>query len=279
MDDNGLLKCTVEISSLGRVFDMRNFYTPSAGHQNFEGNDGESLAGAVLADAERDLEAVRTTLGEKVDTDVERLRRRVDRQREALSQSVDADTRRSVTEEARAIRQEISRLKHAPENRADVLLRELAEAEEAFDRDVREDADGTSAELFDRLLVTVRQSVRNGDMAGAERALKEMEGILYRELGRNPAYLVYLFKTISSERYRSVDKALHDRLVSGGAADCGRERHRWTAPCPWRHVQEPLLRRRRRQSRSRDGGYHEGIRTCSASSPGCQSGTPCPTGP
>ena len=216
MDDNGLLKCAVELPSLGRVFDTRNFYTPAAGHQNFEGKDGEALAGAVLADAERDLEAVKTTLGEKVDADVESLQRRVERQRETLSQSVDADTRRSVAEESRAIRQAVSRLKHAPENRADVLLRELAETQEAFDRDIREHADTTSAELFDRLVVTVRQAIRNGDMASAERALKEMEGILYRELGQNPAYLVYLFKTLSSERYLCVDKALHDKLVSEG---------------------------------------------------------------
>ena len=46
--------------------------------------------------------------------------------------------------------------------------------------------------------------------------LKDIESILYRELGRNPAYLVHLFKTLSSERYLSVDKALHDKLVSEG---------------------------------------------------------------
>ena len=216
VDDNGLLKCKVEIPSLGRVFDTRNFYTPSAGHQNFEGKDGESLAGAVLADAERDLEAVKTTLGNKVATDIEEMQRRVNGQRATLSQSVDADTRRSVTEEARAIRQKISRLKHAPDNRADVLRRELSETQEAFDRDVREHADATSAELFDRLAGTARQTTRNGDMPGAERALKEMEDILYGELLRNPGYLIYLFKTVSSERHLSVDKALHDRLVSEG---------------------------------------------------------------
>lgn len=216
VDDNGLLKCKVEIPSLGRVFDTRNFYTSSAGHQNFEGEDGESLAGAALADAERDLESITSTLGDKVGAEVERLKRRMDRQREALSQSVDADTRRSVTDGARAIRQEISRLKHAPENRGDVLLRELAETQEAFDRDVRDDADATSAELFDRLVVTVRQSVRNGDWAEAERALKAMKGILYRALWRNPAFLVQMFKALGAERYLSVDKSLHDRLVSEG---------------------------------------------------------------
>ena len=216
IDDNGLLKCAVEIPSLGRAFGTRNFYTPTAGHQNFEGKDGEALARAVLDDAERDLEAVKTALGDKVDADVERLQQRVERQRENLSQSVDADTRRSVAEEARATRQEVSRLKHDPENRAEVLLRELAETQEAFDRDVREHADTTSAELFDRLVGTVRQAIRNEDMSGAERALKDIESILYRELGRNPAYLVHLFKTLSSERYLSVDKALHDKLVSEG---------------------------------------------------------------
>ena len=216
MDDNGLLKCAVEIPSLGRMFDTRNFYTPNVGHQNFEGQNGESLAGAVLSDTEHDLEAIKTTLGDKVVIDVEEMQRRVDRQRATLSQSVDADTRRSVTEESRAIRQEISRLKHAPENRAGVLLRELSETQEAFDRHVREHADGTSIELFDRLAGTAHQAISNGDMSSAERALNEMEGILYRELWRNPGYLIYLLKTVSSERHLSVDKTLHDRLVSEG---------------------------------------------------------------
>ena len=205
MDDSGLLKCTVEIPSLGRVLSARNFYAYSAGLRNFEGKDGENFAGTVLLDAERDVESVRTTLGNKVVDDVEKLQRRMDRQRETLSQSVDADTRRSVTEEARAIRQEISRLKHAPENRADVLLRELSEIQEAFDHDVREHADTISVEQFDQLVATMRQAIRNSDMRAAERALKDMEGILYRELWRNPGYLIYLFKTVSSERHLSVN--------------------------------------------------------------------------
>jgi molecular chaperone DnaK len=216
IDDNGLLKCTVAIPSLACSPERDNFYTPSAGHQNFEGKNGEALVDAVLDDAEHDLEALRTTLGDKVDADIDRLQRRMDRQRETLSQSVDADTRRSVTEEARAIRQAISRLKHAPENRADVLLQELAETRETFNWHARKHADATSTERFDRLGVTVGQSVRNGDMAGAERALKEMKGILYRELWRNPAYLVYVFKKLSLERHLAVDKALHDELVSEG---------------------------------------------------------------
>ena len=186
VDDNGLLKCKVEIPSLSRVFDTRNFYTPSAGHQNFEGKDGESLAGAVLADAERDLEAVKTTLGNKVATDVEEMQRRVNGQKVTLSQSVDADTRRSVTEEARAILQKISRLKYAPENRANVVLRELSETQEAFDRDVREHADATSVEPFDRLAGTVHQAISDGYMPGAERALKEMEDILIQGARAEP---------------------------------------------------------------------------------------------
>ena len=216
MDDNGLLKCAVEISSLGGVFDTRNFYTPTAGHQNFEGKEGQALAGAVLADAESDLEALKTTLGDKVDADAERLKRRTERLRETLSQSVDADAKRSVTEEARAIRQEVSRLKHAPENRADVVLRELAGTQEVFDVHVRDHADLTSVTLFNRLVDTVHQAIRNSDISGAERALLEMDGILYKELWRNPAYLADLFKTLSSERYLSVDKSLHDNLVSEG---------------------------------------------------------------
>ena len=97
-----------------------------------------------------------------------------------------------------------------------MVLREPSETQEAFDRDVREHADATSVEPFDRLAGTVHQAIRTGDMPSAERALKEMEVILYRELWRNPGYLIYLFKTVNSERHLSVDKALYDGLVSEG---------------------------------------------------------------
>ena len=43
-----------------------------------------------------------------------------------------------------------------------------------------------------------------------------MKGILYRELWRNPAFLVQMFKALGAERYLSVEKSLHDRLVSEG---------------------------------------------------------------
>ena len=33
---------------------------------------------------------------------------------------------------------------------------------------------------------------------------------------RNPGYLIYLLKTVNSERHLSVDKALHHSLVSEG---------------------------------------------------------------
>ena len=216
LNDNGLLECEVQIPSLGRVFERRNLYTPSARHQNFEGKDGDSLPRTILKKAERELKAVKTTLGNRIETEVKKLQERMDRQKEILSQSMDADTRRSVTEEARAIRQEVSRLKHAPKYWADVLQRELSEIQEDFDRNVRERADATSAGLFDRLVATAGQAISNGDMPGAERAREEMKSILYREIWRNPPFLLSLFKTFSSERHLSVDKVLHDRLVSEG---------------------------------------------------------------
>lgn len=216
MDDNALLKCAVELPGLGRIFDTRNFYAPSAGHQNFEGEDGTALAEAVLADAERDLESISTTLGDQIEAEVGQLQRRLERQRETLAQAVDADTRRSVTEEARSVRQEISRLRHAPANRASVLLRELFESVVAFETRVREHADATSAALFDRLATTADQAIRSGDMAEGERALKQMEAIGAEAVWRSPAHLVFLFKTLAGDRHLAVDKALHDRLVAEG---------------------------------------------------------------
>lgn len=216
VDENGILKCSVELPGLGRVLDSRSFYAPNLGARNFEGQEGEALAGAALEDAKRDLDSATEALGDNAEDELEKLRERVERQEESLGHSEDADTRRSVTEEARAIRQALARLKHAPENWGAVLSQQASGLEAVFDEHVREHTGAASSGAFDKLAETARDAIRRADMSEAERAVKGMEAILYRELWQNPAYIVRQFKARAGERHLAVDKALHDELVTKG---------------------------------------------------------------
>jgi molecular chaperone DnaK len=131
-------------------------------------------------------------------------------------QSSEADTRRQASEEARQVRQEMSRLRHQPRNRAAVLQRQLDELCESFSDYIGDDAELKNRESFDGLFRTARQAIDDGHIPEAELALEQMNSIYYRELHRQPAFVVRFFKSIAAERFLAVDKAMHDELVAEG---------------------------------------------------------------
>lgn len=218
LDDNALLKCKVGIPSLHLLLDEQNFYVASAGHQNFEGKDGEKLVEGMLAEAEKDVAALSRALGHKVSADAEQLEHRLKQQRKILSRSSDADSRRAVAEEARRVRQEISRLKHAPENRKDALGHDLDNFRRWFDRDAKEYTEAAVVKQFDRLSDTARKALDRGDLERAERAREEMRAIWSAGAWKNPAVLIRWCKERGNDKHRSVDKKLHDELVSESKA-------------------------------------------------------------
>lgn len=219
MDDSGLLGCTIEIPSVSQSFDTGRWYADTAGHQNFEGEDGTQLAERVFSDAYNDLAQMEEALGGHAKIEVANLQNKLDQQREALDLAYDAEGRRSVTEEARQIRQSLSRLRHAPENRAIMLKQRVDGLCDQFDKLIRENADARSSAQFDQLAETARSAVENGDDASlhdAERSCSEMDRISFRELNQQPAYLIYVLKLLSEERYLASDKPLFDQLVEQG---------------------------------------------------------------
>ena len=121
LDENGLLNCALEIPSIGRRFDTGKMFTDQSAKKSFEGQEGEDLANSVLDTTATELEEMQRAIGTKNSADVTELNRRVEEQRANLKTSFEADTRRSIVEEGRAIRQEISRIKNRPENVGSVL--------------------------------------------------------------------------------------------------------------------------------------------------------------
>lgn len=216
MDDNGILNCSIDIPPLSKTFDTGKFYVSAAGHRNFEGEDGAALTDAVIKAAESELLSTQEVVGENGRAALEELRERMLRQRDALTQSADADARRSVTEQARAVRQQLSRLRNAPENRGMLLERELTDSVESFDAVLRENVDPRIAEIFDRQAGTAKLALRGNRLDDAERAIHEMRAMAQREVWSLPSFLVYMFKEFASDRHLATDKALHDRLVKQG---------------------------------------------------------------
>lgn len=214
MSDNGSLSFSVELPSLGRVIDATNLYRAEDGGINYDGQRGAEVAATVLARVESDLDDLDTTLDGGADPSGS-IRERIERQHAALSTSVDADTHRSVAEEARKLHQEVALLKMSPENEERVLDDEVAEAETSFDelRDIAQDVD---TERHDKLLVTARRSIREKNYDAARRSLDEMQGIRMKVLAESPDFLIGMFRRLAEEPHLAVDEALHDQHVGAG---------------------------------------------------------------
>jgi len=218
MDDNGLLNASIEIPRVEQTFTGR-FYADTLGHRNFEGEDGQQLANTELEAAEEELVSAESAFGERTAGELEMLQRKLDAQRENLHQAHDADSRRSVTEEARRVRQAISLLRHAPGNRAKTLGQEVAELKAQFDRFARKEASTESIARFDELVGIARTGTARGNEGGfndAKRALDEMSQIYARELFQQPGYLISLFRTFANERQLTIDKSLFSQHVREG---------------------------------------------------------------
>lgn len=216
MSDNGTLSFAVELPHLGRLIDSHNLYLAPGGHINFDGQQGAEVASMLLERAENDLEELNETLGGKADPSGD-LRARIERLDAALSTSVDADTHRSVAEEARRVRQEVALLRLAPENEERVLTKEVNELEVQFD-DLRDDAHPVDADRFEKLLATTRRAIRERDFDTARNSLDEMRSIRLKVLAESPEFLLAIFQRLGEEKFLAIDEQLHDRLVAAGIA-------------------------------------------------------------
>ena len=219
MDESGLLNASVELPSVGQKFETRRFYVDQAGHRAFEGDEGAKLASSILDLARKEFVALEQATGKSDVKETGELAKNLESQEHALDTAASADERRSVTEQARHIRQRISRLKNLPENRGNVIETALSELIEHYNSVVREFADAASNRRFDELAESCRAELsrkteKSLDMADV--ALSEMRSIHGSNIWQNPGFVIYTFKSLTEERYLSSDKAKFDQLVKEG---------------------------------------------------------------
>jgi molecular chaperone DnaK len=223
LDENGLLNCALEIDSVGRRYDTGKMFTDQSAQKNFEGKDGEEIAASVLDLTQGELDQLRGTLGDRVGDEAANLQLRINRQRDNLNGSYEADTRRSITEEARNIRQEISKIRESPDNIGTLLRAEINAVSTYFSAAIRPRANAAVTERFEKLAQQAREAVALGKVADAKRSLAEMRSVSYEELNKDPGFVINSFLKLAQERHLALDKMLHDRTVEAGKASAARQ--------------------------------------------------------
>ena len=127
--------------------------------------------------------------------------------------------RRSVVEDCRAIRQEISNIKSRPDNVRLVLkddIEEFANRVSSFNSDLIDEA---TAAKIGRLAAHARTVLDdNSGVALGEsiKSLQEARSLAFTSLAKNPGSWVGLFEELAVERSNAVNKIIHDELVAKG---------------------------------------------------------------
>lgn len=215
MDDNGLISCEVALPALGVHLENKKFYVPQAGQDRFDGDEGLALAETKLMHAEAAIAEARAAMGP--DSKLDQLERRIGRQRELLANSSDAEARRSITEEALYVQQELARLREAPEHRRAVLLQEIEQIEDGI-ADLIDSFDPETIARLNTLLRSAREEISNQNWSEVRQLVLQARSVFQRSLYQQPGFIIGMFENLAQERHTALDKDLHDRLVQEGQA-------------------------------------------------------------
>jgi molecular chaperone DnaK len=219
MGDSGLLNATLDLPQLNQVFDTPKFYVAQAGHESFDLETGGRLANTVLDKAKADLEEVKQALDDDSSREVEKVEQELNKQEELLRSAQDSDTTRAITEKTRHLRQEISSIKHAPQNRIKILSGDIKSKEVFFNSYCRESAEPRLIERFDSHFRSAKECLVRGDVKSlqeAERHLQEMDSIITVQLWQDPEYLLMVFQRQVERSYLASNKDEYDAAVKKG---------------------------------------------------------------
>lgn len=219
MDDNGLIRCQIELPDHGLRLDKRNAYMPSAGHRNFEGEEGAQLAKAQLASVAQALMQARKSLSEQDRPTLGELEARAEQTRATLTHAAEAEAHRMAWEEALLILQELARLRDRPANVKAVILCELETFEDHVADLLTELGSSLSPEVVGKVQElgrNVREMLAAQDWPKARQTFETMQKVFYRALLDDPGFVAGLFATASRQRYAALDKSAHDTLVAQG---------------------------------------------------------------
>lgn len=214
VDDSQLIRCSIELPARSLHLDDHNFYAEELARLDFSAQ-GEAFAGNAIAAVDKDLEALSEALDGAAAADLGALRRRLNEQLDRLRDTHDPDGFRSITEEARHLRQDMSRLRHRSDLRASVLRSELSRIERVYQH-TQAFMNESSQGRFDQQRVTAEDALDRRDIDLAERAIGGMDTLNWAILLSDPMFLAAQFEHLTEQRSASTDPNEFDRLISQG---------------------------------------------------------------
>ncbi len=214
VDDNQLIRASVELPGCALHLQDHSFYADDLAHIDF-GTDGRQFASEALLAVGVDLDQLRANAGSIFTREIDTLQAQLTDQVNRLRGAYEADTFRSITEEARMLRQEVSRLRHKPRARTleiEVALHELEQRR----RRASGMLDFSGAEEIDGHLATAHTALAEGRHSVCERAMEAAELVIARTVVALPGYFTHHFMRLRDQRHAAVDKARFDQLIALG---------------------------------------------------------------
>jgi molecular chaperone DnaK len=216
VDDSQLIKASVELPACGLHLRDHSFYVDDLAKIDF-GTDGDKFAREALLAAELDLDKLRQIADEDFTFEINAIRRRLDEQGNRVRSSYEADVFRSVTEEARMIRQEISRLRHKPKAQRNDLTKRIYEAEQEARR-LSGTLDKAGMQQAQGHLETARRALDEEQFQVCARAIKAAENVYARYVVESPGFIQAYYQHLRTMRHAAIDKNRFDQLVEVGDA-------------------------------------------------------------
>ena len=215
-DESGLISAAVEVPSLGRTFDSRNFYLSEAATNRrvFGGESGEKMVAGMLSAAQKDAKEARDVASEEQKVEIRKLENELAKQKAALKADSDEEAQQGVEGKVREIRQKLFSMRNDPQNSARRLRHDLEKAKEAFN-DLRDGADEESVSRFDELAQHAEEAIEHGD-EDAEKILEEMHGIMMPMVFSRPEFIAGMFRMLAAEPQNAIDPDLFSEHVKQG---------------------------------------------------------------
>ena len=219
VDDSQLIRCSIELPEQGLHLRDHSFYADDLARIDFATAGHEYAAQALIAADTRLDDLVEAQRG-VASPETTALRLRISAQSQRLRMVDDADGYRSITEEARLIRQEISRLRHRPDLRAAILGNDLAKVE-ADGRALTAILSAGQRAQIAQTYAAAQAALDDGRFGVAERSIEAIRSVLGSVLYQQPEFILAQYRRLRAERHAATDPARFDVLVQRGDLAAG----------------------------------------------------------
>ena len=223
VDDNQLIRCSVELPGHGLHLRDHSFYVDDLARIDF-GRDGRAFASEAMLHIVNDYEDFTKAAADLFPRETRVLEARITEQLAILRHTHDADGFRSITEEARMIRQEISRLRNKPDAKARVLEQQLYEAEQRG-RGMSGMLDAAGTREADGHLDLARRALDERQLQVCDRAIAAAQAVYNRYYVQNPAAILAHYMHVREQAHLALDRNRFDRLVQQGDVALGAGDH------------------------------------------------------